>query len=95
MTDVEAIKSKLDIVEFIGQYVTLKKAGSNYKAPCPFHQEKTPSFMVSHDKQIFKCFGCSRGGDVITFLMEQEKLEFREALQILADKVGVQLEKSK
>ncbi|MFY9484564.1 MAG: DNA primase [Patescibacteria group bacterium] len=95
MTDVEEIKSKIDIVDFIGQYVTLKKAGSNHKAPCPFHQERTPSFMVSRDKQIFKCFGCSEGGDVISFLMKQENLEFREALQILADKVGIQLEKSK
>lgn len=95
MTDVEEIKSKIDIADFIGQYVTLKKAGSNYKALCPFHQERTPSFMVSRDKQIFKCFGCGAGGDVIEFLMKQENLEFREALQILADKFGVQLEKSK
>ncbi|MBI3261114.1 DNA primase [Candidatus Berkelbacteria bacterium] len=95
MTDVEEIKAKIDIVDFIGQYVTLKKAGSNHKAPCPFHQERTPSFMVSRDKQIFKCFGCGESGDVVSFLMKQENLEFREALQILADKVGVQLEKSK
>ena len=95
MTDTEEIKAKIDIVDFIGQYITLKKAGSNFKAPCPFHQERTPSFMVSRDKQIFKCFGCSVGGDVIEFLMKQENLEFREALQLLADKVGIQLEKSK
>ena len=95
MTDVEEIKSKIDIVDFIGQYVTLKKAGSNYKARCPFHEERTPSFMVSRDKQIFKCFGCSVGGDVIEFLMKQENLNFREALELLADKTGVQLQKTK
>jgi len=94
MTDVEEIKSKIDIVDFIGQYVTLKKAGSNYKARCPFHEERTPSFMVSRDKQIFKCFGCSVGGDVIEFLMKQENLNFREALELLADKTGVQLQKT-
>ena len=68
MTDIDLIKSKIDIVDFIGKYLTLKKAGANYKGLCPFHQEKTPSFMVSPEKQIWHCFGCNRGGDVFKFL---------------------------
>ena len=71
----------------------LKKAGANYKGACPFHQEKTPSFMVSPEKQIWHCFGCGRGGDTIKFLMEKEGVEFPEALKILADQTGVQLSK--
>lgn len=93
MNEVEEIKSKIDIVDFVGQYLTLKKAGTNYKANCPFHEEHSPSFMVSPEKQIYKCFGCNEGGDVINFLMKMENLEFPEALEILADKVGVKLNK--
>ncbi|MEK9165310.1 MAG: DNA primase [Patescibacteria group bacterium] len=85
------IKERLDIADFIKQYVELKPAGSNFKALCPFHQEKTPSFMVSPAKQMFKCFGCSIGGDIFTFLEKYEGIEFKEALKILADRTGVAL----
>jgi len=90
---VEEIKNKIDIVDVISAQVSLKKAGSNYKGLCPFHQEKTPSFMVSPELQIYKCFGCGESGDVFTFLEKQEGLEFREALEVLAEKVGVKLER--
>lgn len=89
--EVEEIKSRIDIADFIGQYVPLKKAGRNFKAPCPFHQEKDPSFIVSPEKQIFKCFGCQKSGDVFGFLMEYEGIDFVDALKILAEKAGVQL----
>ncbi|OGB75040.1 DNA primase [candidate division Kazan bacterium RIFCSPHIGHO2_01_FULL_49_10] len=92
MTDLDLIKSKIDVVELIGQYIPLKKAGRNYKGTCPFHSEKTPSFMVSPDKQIWHCFGCGKGGDAFRFLMEKEGLEFTEALSQLAEKAGVQLQ---
>jgi DNA primase len=87
----EEIKSKIDIVEFISEYVPLKKAGQNYKGLCPFHSEKTPSFMVSQSKQIFHCFGCGVGGDVVSFLMKHENLSFNEAIRSLAKKAGIQL----
>lgn len=83
--------SKVDIVELINERVPLKKAGRNFKANCPFHSEKTPSFIVSPERQIFKCFGCGRGGDAYRFLMEYEKMDFGEALRYLADRVGVKL----
>ncbi len=92
---IEEIKDKLDIVEFIGQFVDLKKSGRNFKGLCPFHQEKSPSFVVSPDRQIWHCFGtCGVGGDVITFKMKWENLTFYEALRELADQVGVKLEDS-
>lgn len=93
MDDIELIKSKINIVDLIQEYVPLKKSGVNFKAPCPFHSEKTPSFMVSPERQIFKCFGCEIGGDIFKFLMEKESLEFKEALEILAKKVGVILQR--
>lgn len=88
---VEEIKSKIDIVTIIGERIDLKKAGRNYKASCPFHGEKTASFMVSPELQIFKCFGCAEGGDVFSFLEKFEGMEFSEALKYLAERTGVKL----
>lgn len=81
---IEALKSRLDIVDVIGSYIELKKAGANFKAPCPFHDEKTASFVVSPVKQIFHCFGCGAGGDSVKFVMDYEKLNYPEALEKLA-----------
>jgi len=91
MDQVEEIKGKTDIVELIQEYVPLKRAGRNYKGLCPFHGEKTPSFMVNPELQIFKCFGCGEGGDAYSFLQRIEGMEFGEALRNLADRVGVKL----
>lgn len=94
MDEVSQIRDKIDIVPFIADYVSLKKAGSNFKAKCPFHNEKTPSFVISPERQIWHCFGCGKGGDIFTFLMEYESMEFPEALRTLAKKAGVQLRES-
>lgn len=83
------IKDKLDIAEVISSYIPIKKSGINFKAVCPFHNEKTASLMISPPKQIWHCFGCGEGGDVFGFVMRYENLEFRDALKILADKAGV------
>jgi len=92
---VEEIKKKLDILEFVGSFVTLKKAGRNYKGLCPFHQEKSPSFIVSPDRQIWHCFGsCGEGGDAIRFLMKFENLSFPEAVKELANKLNIAMSSS-
>ncbi len=88
---IDEIRSKLDIVDVVSEKVLLKKAGSNYKGLCPFHKEKTPSFVVSPDKQIFRCFGCNEGGDSISFVQKTEGLTFYEAIVKLADMAGVKI----
>ncbi len=88
---IQRVKDSTDIVSVVGEYVPLKKAGASYKGLCPFHSEKSPSFMVSPARNGFHCFGCGKGGNVITFLMEMEKLSFPEALRLLAEKAGVVL----
>ena len=81
---IEQLKSRLDILDVVGSYIELKKAGANYKAPCPFHDDKSPSFVVSPSKQIYHCFGCGAGGDSIRFVMEYEKLSYPESIEKLA-----------
>ncbi len=91
MDQVEEVKSKVDLVEVISSYLPLKKMGRNLGGLCPFHSEKTPSFMVSPERQVWKCFGCGEGGDVFTFLEKIEGWDFREALEELAKRAGVKL----
>ena len=91
MNPVEEIKNRLDIVDIVSSYINLQQSSGNFKAVCPFHNEKTPSFMVSREKQIWHCFGCDKGGDLISFVEEYEGIEFKEAIRILAEKANVVL----
>jgi DNA primase len=92
---IERIRAQVDIVQIISEYLTLKKAGSAFRALCPFHQEKTPSFNVNPAKQMFHCFGCGVGGDVFGFLMRQEGFTFPEAIRFLAERVGIQIKEER
>jgi DNA primase len=87
----EEIRSRVYIVELVGQWVKLKRAGENWKGLCPFHTEKTPSFTVNPKKGIYHCFGCKAGGDAFSFLRKQERLDFPEAVRALAERAGVEL----
>ena len=91
----EQVRAANDIVDVIGSYIPLKRAGANFMALCPFHKERTPSFNVNPQRQIFKCFGCQKGGDVFTFVMEYENVEFPEAVKRLADRAKIPLEYEK
>ncbi|WAM34511.1 CHC2 zinc finger domain-containing protein [Caldicellulosiruptor morganii] len=92
---VKEIKSKVDIVDYIGRYLTLQKEGSSYKAVCPFHPDKNPSFYIKPSEQFFKCFGCDNKGDVITFAMKYHSLEFKEAVEMLAKEIGISVDDKK
>src|SRR5215813_8761439 len=90
-TTLDEIRAGVDIVDLVGRFVNLKKAGVNWKGLCPFHGDKTPSFMVHPKKGIFHCFGCGVGGDAFGFLMRQDRLAFPEAVRALAQRVGVEV----
>ena len=92
MSDTQKIKDRLDLVQLIQEYIQLKKTGANYKANCPFHQEKTPSFMVHPERQIWRCFGCGKSGDAFDFVQEIEGMDFPESLRLLAERAGVKLD---
>src|SRR5574344_411154 len=87
----DEIKIKSDIVDIISEYVTLKRSGRNFFGLCPFHKEKSPSFSVSPDKQIFHCFGCGVGGDVISFISKIENINYKEAIELLASRANIAL----
>ncbi len=94
MSEIEDIKDRVDLVDLAKGYMTLRQAGRNFKAICPFHQEKTPSLMISADKQIWHCFGCGEGGDIFTLVQKMEGVDFYESLKILAQRAGVELKVS-
>src|SRR5437870_8537290 len=91
---IEQITNRIDIIDVVSEFVKLKKRGANYLGLCPFHNEKTPSFTVSPTKEIYKCFGCGKNGNAISFLMEHEKYSYVEALKWLANKYGVEVEET-
>ena len=91
---IEQIKNRIDIIDVIGEYIRLKKRGVNYLGNCPFHNEKSPSFTVSPSKEIYKCFGCGKSGNTITFLMEHDKLSYVEALRWLAKRYNIEIEET-
>ena len=91
---IERIKSSVDIVEVVGEYVNLVQRGRNHVGLCPFHSEETPSFNVNADKQIYKCFGCTAGGNVFTFLQEHDKIGFVEAVAELGRRTGISVQRS-
>ena len=94
MSQIDEIKSRIDIIiDLIGETVKLRRTGKNYSGLCPFHNEKTPSFIVSPDRQTWRCFGqCNEGGDIFRFMMKKEGWDFKEALRFLAERAGVKLE---
>lgn len=94
MDDIQLVKEKINVVDLISEYIPVKKAGINFKASCPFHNEKTASFMISPERQIWHCFGCNKGGDIFKFVMEKDGMEFKETLEFLAQKAGVTLKKT-
>src|SRR5450755_29923 len=91
---IQQIVSRIDIIEIISSFIKLKKRGTNYIGLCPFHNEKTPSFTISPSKEIYKCFGCGRSGNTISFLMEHEKYSYVEALRWLANRYNVEIEET-
>src|SRR6266487_4105971 len=91
---IEQITNRIDIIDVISEFVKLKKRGANYLGLCPFHSEKTPSFTVSPSKEIYKCFGCGKSGNTITFLMEHEKYSYAESLRWLANRYNVEIEET-
>ncbi len=93
-TTIQEILSRIDIIDIVGGFVKLKKRGANYLGLCPFHNEKTPSFTVSPAKEIYKCFGCGRSGNAISFVMEHEKYSYVDALKWLANKYGIEIEET-
>src|SRR5436309_9368307 len=92
---IEAIRSRIEIGELVAEYVNpLARAGRNMKGRCPFHQERTPSFIVSAERQTYHCFGCGEGGDAFKFVMKMENLGFTDAVEKLAERVGIKIEKA-
>ena len=91
---IQQIQSRIDIIEIVGSFVKLKRRGANYLGLCPFHNEKSPSFTVSPAKEIYKCFGCGKSGNTISFLMDLEKYSYVEALRWLANKYGIEIEET-